>query len=167
MEHFIKEGGSRAMLAVHSSISSKIVHRESDQFEHLVIIITIASVNCLINVDYFPPLRHSHLYSIFCNTMHAIFIRYKFNNYLILGDFSFPGYEWPTLQPKLFWVNILTLKFVILLQLLKVLSYSRSYYSDPYEKNIFVHQPIDVLSVIDPLRAAQLIPPNLEITLRP
>ena len=94
-----KSRGGGVLVALNKSINSyRIVKQISLEFERLDLEITKNNCKLYLSVSYFPQLKSAVSYDEFVtNVMNTINQR-NYSNFLILGDFNLPGYNWVDLN---------------------------------------------------------------------
>ena len=89
-----KTRGGGVLIAVDKKICSSSLIIDATDFEQLFIKIKINGVSILLSAVYFPPTSPLTRYQHHVETVNSLLSTYCFENFLFLGDYNFPGYEW-------------------------------------------------------------------------
>lgn len=83
-----------AMIAVHRSISSKVMDTFTDNLESIFVQIYTIKQKILIGCIYLPPQSDLNLYSDYINSVEFILENHNFTDIYLCGDFNLPKISW-------------------------------------------------------------------------
>ena len=95
-----KDKGGGVCIVVKNSLSSRIIYKYTELYERLDMIITKNKHKLYLSLVYFPPESPAELYFEYFSSVTKFIQEGNHTEYLILGYFNLPGYDWPNLKVK-------------------------------------------------------------------